>query len=119
MEQKRDILDNRELRKMPYKVPEGYFAAKPEQMMAAVRKKPRQTVVRRFAPYVAAAASFLLLIAGGTFLLDKPAQTLPEASYYSADAQFYNDISEEDMIAYLIHTGARVEEFEFSDFFAE
>ncbi|MBQ0043550.1 MAG: hypothetical protein KBT05_00840 [Bacteroidales bacterium] len=119
MEQKRDILDNKELRKMPYKVPEGYFAAKPAQMMAAVKEKPRQSVVRRFVPYVAAAASFLILIAGGTFLLDKHTQALPEDNYYSADAQLYNEISEEDMIAYLIYSGAHVEEFEFSDFFAE
>lgn len=117
MEQKRDILDNKELRKMPYSVPDGYFAAKPAQMADIVRAKSTgKSTVRRFMPYVAVAASFLLLIAGGSFFLRDNAQAIPETDYYS-DAQLYNGLSEDDMIAYLIHSGAHVEEF--ADLFSE
>ena len=70
----KDILQNPELKKMPYSVPEGYF----NKLKIEVRKcsEPRYTPVNiwvRLAPYAGIAAMFLfILLLGKTFIRTEP-----------------------------------------------
>ena len=130
MKKENDILkDCMELKQMPYKVPEGYFESfKAEAVIPAVRKL---SFWNRMAPYAAMAAVFVFLVTAGTLLLEKsgPQYQMTEEDYLMfsdnmmtsiayemefgdqlADAQ----ISEEDIINYLIYTGVPVEMIEMS-----
>lgn len=128
MKKENDILkDCMELKQMPYKVPEGYFESfKAEAVIPAVRKF---SFWNRMAPYAAMAAVFVFLVTAGTLLLEKsvPQYQMTEEDYLMfsdnmmtsiayemefgdqlADAQ----ISEEDIINYLIYTGVTPEHIE-------
>lgn len=128
MKKENDILkDCMELKQMPYKVPEGYFESfKAEAVIPAVRKI---NFWNRMAPYAAMAAVFVFLVTAGTLLLEKsvPQYQMTEEDYLMfsdnmmtsiayemefgdqlADAQ----ISEEDIINYLIYTGVTPEHIE-------
>ena len=128
MKKENDILkDCMELKQMPYKVPEGYFESfKAEAVIPAVRKL---SCWNRMAPYAAMAAVFVFLVTAGTFLLERsaPQYQMTEEDYMMfsdnmmtsiayeleygdqlADAQ----ISDEDIINYLIYTGVTPEHIE-------
>ena len=128
MKKENDILkDCMELKQMPYKVPEGYFESfKAEAVKPVVRKL---SFWNRMAPYAAMAAVFVFLVTAGTLLLEKsvPQYQMTEEDYLMfsdnmmtsiayemefgdqlADAQ----ISEEDIINYLIYTGVTPEHIE-------
>ena len=128
MKKENDILkDCMELKQMPYKVPEGYFESfKAEAVKPVVRKL---SFWNRMAPYAAMAAVFVFLVTAGTFLLERsaPQYQMTEEDYLMfsdnmmtsiayeleygdqlADAQ----ISEEDIINYLIYTGVTPEHIE-------
>jgi len=94
---------------MPYSVPEGYFEVMPEKMKSAVLGK-NVKAQRRLVPYMALAASFLILLAAGTFLLRNKENSVP-AELYSDYAYTAEDMTNEDIIAYLLWSGASVEEF--------
>jgi len=103
-------LDNKDLRKMPFTVPEGYFANMPEKMQDRVLAKT--PAKRRLVPYMALAASFLILLAAGTFLLRNGEKSETDiAGYYSEYTYTADDMTNEDIIAYLLWSGASVEEF--------
>ena len=128
MKKENDILkDCMELKQMPYKVPEGYFESfKAEAVKPLVRNI---NFWNRMAPYAAMAAVFVFLVTAGTFLLERsvPQYQMTEEDYLMfsdnmmtsiayeleygdqlADAQ----ISDEDIINYLIYTGVTPEHIE-------
>lgn len=130
MKKENDILkDCVELRQMPYSVPEGYFESfKAEAVRPVVR---RINFWNRFAPYAAMAAVFVFLVTAGTFLLER---STPQYQMTEEDYMMFSDnimttiayemeygyqlaeaeISEEDIINYLIYSGVTPEHIEFA-----
>lgn len=130
MKKENDILkDCVELRQMPYSVPEGYFESfKAEAVRPVVR---RVNFWNRFAPYAAMAAVFVFLVTAGTFLLER---STPQYHMTEEDYMMFSDnimttiayemeygyqlaeaeISEEDIINYLIYSGVTPEHIEFA-----
>ncbi len=127
-EKKRDILAERpELKKVPYSLPEGYFQEFKANIDIYEKRKSRLN----FIPYISVAASVVLLIAA-TFFLAQPTVPSDEftqedylvfsshminsinSEYYSADIHQYADaeITNEDIIDYLIYSGLSAEEIE-------
>jgi len=107
-----NILENSELTKMTFTVPEGYFEQLSENVvMKAGRRDASTPVVKKLTPYLAMAATFLLLVAGGTFFLKHVTPEEPEvtAEYYSDNVG--SEITDEDILAYLIYTAAPFEDF--------
>lgn len=130
MKQENDILKDRlELKQMPYTVPEGYFESfKVQAAKPMVRKIDFRA---RIAPYAAMAAVFIFMVTAGTFLLEKsvPEYEMTEEDYVMFSDNFMNtiayemeygsalaeaELSEEDIINYLIYTGVTAEQIEFS-----
>ena len=116
MKENRDILDSAELRKMPFKVPEGYFEQLQQRSeeIASSDRKAAPTLLGRLAPYAALAASFLILVVGGTFVLRHSSSSKVEvdpAAYYEEMYASAGEMTEEDIVEYLIWSGASVEEF--------
>ena len=111
--------------------PEGYFGNLQERLLEIPARPARVSTVRRLAPYVAIAASFLVAVMLGNFILSKTAAPSPEDDTwtyvsYLADAldpdgaamfdetDWYEDqeesgLSEEDIINYLLADGISVE----------
>ena len=130
MEKEKDILTGfPELKQMPFAVPEGYFESfKAEAAKPMVRKLDFRA---RIAPYAAMAAVFIFMVTAGTFLLER---SVPEYQMTEEDYVMFSDnmmttiaydmeygshiaeaeISEEDIINYLIYTGVTAEDIEFS-----
>ena len=128
MEKEKDILkDCLQLKQMPFAVPEGYFETfKAEASKPMVRKLDFRT---RIAPYAAMAAVFIFMVTAGTFLLEK---SVPEYQITEEDYVMFSDnimstiayemeygyqlaeaeVSEEDIIDYLIYTGVSAEQIE-------
>ena len=126
----RDILKDSadKLKKMPYDVPKGYFDMLGNNLekIAAPQKK---SAYKKFIPYAALAASFLLLVTIGTFFLKSvtPSDTLtdedlvvfariipttdPMAIYYSQETESEN-LTEDDIIEYLIYNDFPLESLE-------
>lgn len=130
MKQENDILKDRlELKQMPYTVPEGYFESfKAQAAKPMVRKIDFRA---RIAPYAAMAAVFIFMVTAGTFFLEKsvPEYQMTEEDYVMFSDNFMNtiayemeygsalaeaELSEEDIINYLIYTGVTAEQIEFS-----
>jgi hypothetical protein len=113
-----DILDNKILKAMPHKVPEGYF----DNLHASlIQNKGKQT--RKWPALIAVAASFALLMAAGTWFLGKdvrPDFSLEDYIVFSdemtntimdEDEMWYADAAtEDDLIEYLICTGTEIYE---------
>ena len=111
--------------------PEGYFGDLQERLLEIPARPARVSTVRRLAPYVAIAASFLVAVILGNAILRTTASPSPEDdtwSYvsYLADAldpdgaslfdevdwemdQEESGLSEEDIINYLLADGISVE----------
>jgi hypothetical protein len=126
----RDILKDSadKLKKMPYDVPKGYFNMLGNNLekIAAPQKK---SAYKKFIPYAALAASFLLLVTIGTFFLKSvtPSDTLtdedlvvfariipttdPMAIYYSQETES-ESLTEDDIIEYLIYNDFPLESLE-------
>ena len=85
----------------------------------------------RIAPYAAMAAVFIFMVTAGTFFLEKsvPEYQMTEEDYVMFSDNFMNaiayemeygsalaeaELSEEDIINYLIYTGVTAEQIEFS-----
>lgn len=125
-----DILkDCTELKQMPFSVPEGYFDSFKNANAVPVAK--RVSLWNRMVPYVAMAAVFVSLVAAGTFFLERstPQYQMTEEDYVMFADNMMNtiayemeygdqiaeaDLSEEDIINYLIYTGVSAESIELS-----
>ena len=125
-----DILkDCTELKQMPFSVPEGYFDSFKNANAVPVAR--RVSLWNRMAPYAAMAAVFVFLVSAGTFLLEKssPDYNMTEEDYVMFADNMMNtiayemeygdqiaeaDLSEEDIINYLIYTGVSAELIELS-----
>lgn len=125
-----DILkDCTELKQMPFSVPEGYFDSFKNANAVPVAK--RVSLWNRIVPYVAMAAVFVSLVAAGTFFLERstPQYQMTEEDYVMFADNMMNtiayemeygdqiaeaDLSEEDIINYLIYTGVSAEAIELS-----
>ena len=129
----RDILQEASLKKCPYSVPEGYFESLKEK--AVKYSKPAPVPVFQFKKVlmtaVSMAATFILMVTAGTFLLEKstPSEDLTHEDYIVfSDGYFdlemyegnmseqYADasISDEDIVEYLIYIGVSEEFIEMS-----
>lgn len=128
-ENNKDILQNSELKKIPYSVPEGYFDKFKAQARTYTEPKYVPVNLRsRLAPYVGIAAMFLfILVLGKIFVrpdITAPAGTdikdiavmtddyedylvFSDLGVYLSDAGIEPDeLSDEDIIEYLIYIGA-------------
>lgn len=99
-------LDN----KLPFSIPEGYFEkmktrlkAIPQQEIAQIVERP----VKRFVLFSAIAAAIALLLTAGGFFLGRMSEESSWEILASGDS-----ITEEDIIEYLIYTGAEIEDIE-------
>ena len=125
MKKEKDILtDCPELKLVPFTVPDGYFETfKSEASKPMVRKIDFRT---RIAPYAAMAAVFIFMVTAGTFLLERsiPEYHMTEEDYIMFSDNFMTSIayemeygsaiaeaelSEEDIINYLLADGISVE----------
>ena len=112
-----DILkDCTELKQMPFSVPERYFDSFKNANAVPVAK--RVSLWNRMVPYVAMAAVFVSLVAAGTFFLERstPQYQMTEEAYEMEYGEQIAeaDLSEEDIINYLIYTGVSAEAIELS-----
>ena len=135
MQTKKDILKStRELKSLPYSVPDGYFDRMKADMVSFVtgRDERQKPLVARLAPYAAVAAAFLFLVTAGTFILEKttPARDqaeidefyfysnmIPVTDPYAVETiqeDRYGEIQDEDIIEYLIYSGVTAEVIELS-----
>ena len=131
-EMERDILNNPELRKTPYTVPEGYF----DSLRKEVSGYARPVVVKvslwqKLAPLATIAAMFIIMVTAGTFFLrsTSPEDEITQEDYivfageYSTfgiyeeenDEQYADaGVSADDIIEYLIYTGVSEDIIELS-----
>lgn len=133
----KDILNSSpELKKMPFKVPDGYFdELQREALRCTEPKKMHVSIWTRLAPYASVAAMFLfILVLGKVFLRNDPGES--EAVEESADFEDYmvfaggetdlaihniasgqfaeNSVEDEDIIEYLIYIGVSENDIEHS-----
>ena len=109
--------------------PEGYFEDLRQRLSEIPARPARVSTVRRLAPYVAVAASFLLIVMAGNFILGRtaapaadddtwayvsyladaldPDGAIPDESYY--DWEDEESLSAEDIVNYLVADGISVE----------
>ena len=119
-----DILKDAKLKETPFTVPEGYFSDFKEKVSISqgYRMLPRQSHRGR---YIAIAASFALLIGIGLGSLsglrnsdeynDIDLMVLSDVSaesYYDLLSYENNELTEEDIIEYLIDSGQDIHEIE-------
>ena len=103
--EEQDILQNTQLKNSPFEVPENYFSAL-NKNLCEIPKRHRSNSARKWVTYTAIAATFTLLIAGAGILLNWDRNN----SYNGyAEAQ---ELTEDDIIEYLIYTGVILEDFE-------
>lgn len=80
--------------KIPYSVPDGYFASLKQQLSDIPAKKTRVN----FTPYLALAASFALAALAGNYILMKTTANTPA--------------SDEEIVEYLIDSGTTLAQLE-------
>ncbi len=121
MRQKPDILERRELKNMPFSTPEGYFEDKAVKL-SKISESPK-VVIKRFKPVqlISAAASIAVIMTAGLLMFNKPSvnEEYDDIMLYlssgSDDMSIYfsenieNELSEEEIISYLIDSGASIE----------
>lgn len=124
-----------------YNVPEGYFEGLRTRLSAipAVENEAagRVTVWTRVRPVIALAASFAIMLTIGTLILDKTAGpvkssdsefldyayamipiTEPYSIYDASLAEsLYTEVSEEDIVNYLIETGVSINQLGYVEAF--
>ncbi|MBR3387935.1 MAG: hypothetical protein IKG84_06875 [Bacteroidales bacterium] len=121
--------------------PEGYFGNLQERLLEIPARPARVSTVRRLAPYVAIAASFLVAVILGNAILRTTATPSPEDDTwtyvsYLADAldpdgaslfdevdwemdQEESGLSEEDIVNYLLADGISVEHLNYLSYEAD
>lgn len=134
MQNEKDILKSaQELKKMPYSVPDGYFDRLKAEMAAtaSVSGERQRSFFARLAPYAAMAAVFVFLVTAGTFLLERTTPTvqdemnefyfyssvMPVTDPYAVETirTAQDEITDEDLIEYLIYSGVTAEVIEISN----
>lgn len=116
------------IRKNGISAPEGYFDSLREGLLRIPEAQaPAESRLRRLVPYLAYAASLLVLVGLGNFILRQTAargEEVTEQEYYLSDLTRYADPdyvyesleadpSESDIIEYLIADGLSVEHLEY------
>ena len=104
--EEQDILQNPQLKNSPFSVPEGYFSSLNETLVN-IPKKKRKSNAKQWVTYAAIAATFALLVAGGGMLL----------KWNDTDPYVAQELTEDDIIEYLIYTGVEVEDLEDLDLY--
>ena len=107
-----DILKEKalQLRENPFGVPEGYFSAMRERASKAVEKRvvrPVTKAVRILAPTFSVAAALALFFIGKQQYERRQAALLDPQLYSESVA---SSLSHDEIVDYLIYTGASVEE---------
>lgn len=116
-----------DLKKMPFTTPEGYFEKTTEDIRRKVITQSEHSLWDKIMPYASMAAAFIIMVMGGTFLLEKSTQS-DEMTYedyivhsdfhistdYSLQEENDMNVEEEDIINYLIYTGITAEAIELS-----
>ena len=116
-------------RKNDISVPEGYFENLQQRLSAIGRtESPAEKVgvVRRFVPYVAVAASMLIAVTVGNWILSRTAVRDTQSNYesmliaeagplYGPDGYSFlddevEDITDDDIVNYLISSGISLEQ---------
>lgn len=116
-----NILNRPELKVNPYSVPEGYFPSLKENMRLARRPESTATWKKTGIIISVAASVAIMILAGvGLMLRQNPAEyyddidllvfsDLSEHIYLDAQSMSMEDLTDEDIIEYLIYTGVPVE----------
>lgn len=107
----KDILKRESLKKIPFKVPAGYFETMNERVNIAIRtemsehrRKNKITIA-----VLASAACLATIIATTTLLTDRA--TPDGSSYYAADMT--SSVSQDEIVEYLIEAGVSLEELNY------
>lgn len=136
----KDILTGNEgLKKMPFRVPEGYFDglearihARIAEETAPVKRRPLRGRIFRRPAYLSAAAVLAIIVAGGLLMsrgnmqeddwseeqyalyrdVDIIPVTEPESIWLSSYEETSDTLSTEDIIDYLVYIGIEPEEFD-------
>ncbi len=138
-----DILQtDKNLRRMPYKLPEGYFSDLTEQLAKQRHENPVEAAVPRtlwqiLAPYAAMAAMFTIIALGGKALAEMTGHqkgwtekdefiytelmpvTGPSDQFYGLrDSEYIAEAepSDNDIVEYLIYSGVSIEEINIDDY---
>lgn len=128
------MTSDNEMRNNPYRVPENYFPALKARLEAIPQKESGQSGWNSMKPYLALAASFLILVTGGTAVLRysgvlsetdegtsyekiQMADLLPVTDPYLIYGGYQQDsgdgISGDDIAEYLIDSGTTLEHIEY------
>jgi hypothetical protein len=127
---KNDILNSHlsELRKMPFRVPEGYFEGLQDSLRIDETHAPAEarSFLGRMAPYASMAAAFAIMVTAGTAILknvtEKSDMTYEDYIVHSEimiideeeTENTYQEADAQDIVEYLIHSGITAELIEFT-----
>lgn len=127
---KNDILNSHlsELRKMPFRVPEGYFEGLQDSLRIDETHTPAEarSFLGRMAPYASMAAAFAIMVTAGTAILknvtEKSDMTYEDYIVHSEimiideeeTEDTYQEVDAQDIVEYLIHSGITAELIEFT-----
>lgn len=132
MQEKSDIFNGSG--KAGFKVPEGYFEGLRSRLNSIPEQRMSLGPVQRIKPYLALAASFAAILIAGNVVLRSTADRITDDDFYEelgyvsllqADEYLQSDtarqetISEEDVINYLIDSGASAELIEYAGLIAK
>lgn len=114
MRQEKDILGDSRLKEHPYSVPEAYF----DELGGRLAERCKAGDGKRgffatLAPYAAMAASFVLIALAGSAVIRHSGGDGKEKCYISQEISHSSQVSEEDIINYLISEGISSEEISY------
>lgn len=117
-----------EEKKIPFIVPSDYFDDLQQRLEAIPSRTQPVTAWMRLKPYVAMAASLLVLVTAGTWILERTVpdpdataaeEWLTETNPYAVQAILADNTdpgpTEEDIIQYLIDSGINMDYYETND----
>lgn len=132
MREKSDIFNG--CGKADFKVPEGYFEGLKSRLESIPEQRVTLSPIQRMKPYLALAASFAAILIAGNVVLRGTTETSPADNFYEelgyvsllqaneylqSDTVRQDTISEEDVINYLIDSGASAELIEYAGLLAK
>lgn len=132
IQEKRDIFNG--AGKAAFKVPEGYFVGLNARLDAIPALGRTVSPMQRMKPYLALAACFLGILLVGNAILSSTAdkssandlynefayaRLIQSAEYLQADGTEQDTISDEDVVNYLIDSGASAELIEYAGLIAK